>query len=175
MKDASMKNAKIFVIIVTTTFLMFSCQLDASKHNTEFGICTVHYNSIDEYYKTCTDTVRGNPLMSFYFLHNPYRLNENNIISIYLNYKVVYRGPFKQLIELKGDVNDLFDSYSCSTMIFSLEILTDKTKKTIWKREFDTKTVFSWNEKYKIVYCVFCPTNEEVEKVYFIPQQEKMI
>ena len=92
-----------------------------------------------------------------------------------MNYKVVYRGPFKQLIELKGDVNDLFDSYSCSTMIFSLEILTDKTKKTIWKREFDTKTVFSWNEKYKIVYCVFCPTNEEVEKVYFIPQQEKMI
>lgn len=59
-------------------------------------------------------------------------------------------------------------------MIIRMEILTDKTKKVIWKHRFDTKTFFSWNEIYKIINCVFCPTNEDVEKVYYIPQLEPM-
>jgi len=165
---------KKMILYAIALFLLFSCQQDGIKHyNTELGACSVRYNSIDEYYKTHSDTVGNNPWMSFYFLNNPYGLNANNIISIYVSGKVVYRGPFDKLVELKGNYNELREGqYS---MDFHLEILTDKTKRKIYKRTFSTKTTFSWNEQYKIIYCVFCPTNEEVEKVYFIPQLELML
>ena len=111
-------------------------------------------------------------LLKFMFLNNPYNLDEKNIISIYLNSELVYRGTFKMLIDLYGNSDLLFKERN--QMIFFMEILTDKTKKTIWEHQFSSKMVFSWNENYKIIYCGFSPTNEAVEEVFFIPQLEPM-
>ena len=139
----------------------------------KLGKSTEQYKSVNDYYETNTDIIDTTFWLKFMFLNNPYNLDENNIISIYVNYELVYRGPFKTHINLYGKANLLFKERN--QMIFNMEILTDKNKKTIWLHRFSSKTVFSWNENYKIIYCGFFPTNEDVEQVYFIPQLEPMM
>lgn len=131
------------------------------------------YKSVNEYFENRNDSVGNEFWIKFMFLNNPYNLDVKNIISIYVNYKLVYRGEYKSHIDLKGNPNDLFSKYR--DMAIEMEILTDTTQKIIWVHRFGSKIVFSWNENYKIIYCVFSPTNEDVEKVYFVPQLEPMV
>jgi len=139
----------------------------------ELGKSKEQYKSINEYFEKRNSSIGDEFWIKFMFLNNPYNLDERNIISIYVNSKLVYRGAYKQHIDLKGNPKDLFSKDK--RMIIGMEILTDKTKKVIWEHKFGSKTVFSWNNDYKIIYCGFFPTNEDVEKAYFIPQLEPMI
>jgi hypothetical protein len=136
----------------------------------ELGKNIKQYKSVNECFEKNNENIGNDFWIKFKFLNNPYNLDDKNVISIYANSKLVYRGTYNTLIDLKGNPNDLFSKDK--RMIISMEILTDKTKKVIWKHGFQSKTVFSWNENYKIIYCGFFPTNEDVEKVFFIPQLE---
>lgn len=138
----------------------------------ELGESNVQYKSVNEYLKSRETGIGSEFWIKFMFLNNPYNLNERNIISIYVNSKLVYRGAYKRHLDLKGNPSDLF--LKDERIIIYMEILTNTMKKVIWEHRFQSKTVFSWNEKYKIIYCGFFPTNEDVEKVYFIPQLEPM-
>lgn len=138
------------------------------------GESQIQYNSVDEYLaEKKMEMQNDSTWIIFMFLNNPYNLNDDNLVSIYVNDHLVYRGTYKTHLELKGVPNDIFAKDS--RMIINMEILTDKNKKNIWQHNFQSKTVFSWNKDYKIIYCGFFPTNEAVEKVYFIPQLEPMI
>lgn len=166
------KICSIFIIVS----IILSCNYKRHKRTDadciKLGKSSIQYNSINEYYNSRFGVVDTNFLLKFMFLNNPYNLNEKNIISIYLNSELVYRGPFKTFIDLYGNADLLFKKRN--QMIFHMEILTNKIEKKIWEHRFASKTIFSWNENYKIVYCGFFPTNEDVEKIYFIPQLEAM-
>lgn len=159
-------------------FIVFSMILSCNHRRTaadfiELGKSKEQYKSVNEYFEKRNASAGNEFWIKFMFLNNPYNLDDKNTISIYVNSKLVYRGAYKQYIDLQGNPNDLF--YKDKRMIVTMEILTDKTKKVIWEHRFGSKTAFSWNENYKIIYCGFYPTNEDVEKVFFIPQLESMI
>ena len=163
---------------VSLIFMVFSMFLSCNHRRTaadfiELGKSNEQYKSVNEYLEKRNGNVGNETWIKFMFLNNPYNLNDKNTISIYVNSVLVYRGTYRQHIDLKGTPNDLF--FKDKSMIITMEILTDKTKKVIWEHRFGSKTAFSWNEDYKIIYCGFFPTNEDVEKVYFIPQLEPMI
>lgn len=162
------------MIIAIIVFLFnISCIQKDTANFIEIGKSTVKYNSVNEYFSKSNGSIENQKWIEFMFLNNPYNLNENNIISIYINHKLVFRGVYKKHIDLQGDPNEIF--LKDKRMIVSMEILTDKTKKVIWEHRFQNKTVFSWNKDYKIIYCAFLPTNENVENVSFIPQFEVKI
>ena len=168
-----MKKACLIFIVIS---MILSCnhrKIRTAADFIELGESKEQYKSVKEYFEKRNDSVENEPWIKFMFLNNPYNLNDRNIISIYVNFKLVYRGSYQQHIDLNGNPNDLFSKYK--DMRIDMEILTDTTKRVIWLRRFSSKTVFSWNEDYKIIYCGFFPTNEDVEKVYFIPQLEPMI
>ncbi len=162
------KKAKNSLTILALCLLLSCNHTRTEADYIKLGKSNEQYNSLKEYYEKNEGITYDNDWIKFKFLNNPYNLGDKNIVSIYINEKLVYRGIYKQLIVLKGDTNDIF----CKDrrMVIRMEILTDKTKRKIWLRRFVSKEVFSWNESYKIIYCVFCPTNESVENVFFIPQ-----
>lgn len=104
------------------------------------------------------------------FLNNPYNLNENNIVLFYINQNLVYSGRYQPFIDLKGDPDIIFSKRNRVNM--HMKVLTDTTKNTVWIHDFVSKMTFVWNENYKVIYCCFCPTNEFVERVFFIPHEE---
>ena len=130
------------------------------------------YKSVDDFFVTRKIDIEDRDWITFRFLNNPYNLDDKNTVLIYVNYKLVYAGPYKYLVGLKGNPDSLFSKKQ--SMIISMVILTDKTKKVVWAHNFATKEVFSWEEDYKVIYCVFTPTNENVERVYFIPHREEL-
>lgn len=154
---------------------LFSCTHKRTASDfIDLGKSQVQYNSVDEYLaEKKTEIQNDSTWIKFMFLNNPYNLNDDNLVSVYVNYHLVYRGTYKRHLELKGLSDEIFSKGT--GMIITMEILTDRNKKTIWQHHFQSKTVFSWNKDYKIIYCGFFPTNEDVEKVYFIPQLEPMI
>ena len=164
-----MKN----IVIILIAVLLFSCNHKAANDFIDLGTSTVQYNSVDEYLAEKKKEIQNDSTwIEFMFLNNPYNLNDDNLVSIYVNYHLVYRGIYQKHLRLKGLPDDIFAK--CSRMIITMEVLTDKNKRTIWQHNFQSKTVFSWNKDYKIIYCGFFPTNEDVERVYFIPQSEPM-
>ena len=171
-RSKKMKN----IIIMLMAVSLFSCSYKrAASEFIDLGKSQIQYHSVDEYLaEKKTEIQNDSTWIKFMFLNNPYNLNEDNLVSIYVNYHLVYRGIYKRHLELKGLSNDMF-AKSSGMMMITMEVLTDKNKKTIWRHNFRSKTVFSWNKDYKIIYCGFFPTNEDVEKVYFIPQLEPMI
>lgn len=138
----------------------------------ELGESNEQYNSVDEYCAEREANIADDFWLKLSFLNNPYNLGNENIVSVHVNEQLVYRGEYKQNVDLNGNPDDLFRENHL--MIIRMEILTDKTKQKVWVHRFESKTVFSWNEDYKIIYCVFCPTNEDVENVFFIPHLETM-
>ena len=168
-----MRNICLVSVFIIFISVFFSCtHRKTAADFIKLGESTEQYNSVKEYYDARPSMTDTTFLLKFMFLNNPYNLDEKNIISIYLNSELVYRGPFEMLVDLYGNSDLLFKKRN--QMIFFMEILTDKIKKTIWVHQFSSKMVFSWNENYKIVYCGFSTTNEDVEKVFFIPQLEPM-
>lgn len=164
-----MKN----IVIILIAVLLFSCNHKAANDFIDLETSTVKYNSVDEYLaEKKTEIQNDSTWIEFMFLNNPYNLNDGNLVSIYVNYHLVYRGIYQKHLGLKGLPDDIFAK--SSRMIITMEVLTDKNKRTIWQHNFQSKTVFSWNKDYKIIYCGFFPTNEDVERVYFIPQLEPM-
>ena len=163
-----MKKLLLFLLV----FIFFaSCSHRRTAADTiELGKSTVQYNSVNEYLEAKPGDIDTTFWIKFMFFNNPYNLDTNNIISIYVNYELVYRGAFNTYLDLCGNPEKIFGERN--HMLFRLEILTDKRKKVIWEHCFMTKAVFSWNENYKMVYCGFFPTNEDVEKVCFFPQSE---
>ena len=161
-------------LIFTVLSMFLSCNHRKTAADfIELGKSNEQYKSVREYVEKKNTSVGNEFWIKFMFLNNPYNLDDKNIISIYVNRELVYRDTYKQHIDLKGNPNGLFSKDN--RMIITMEILTDKTKKVIWEHKFGSKTVFSWNEDYKIIFCAFFPTNEDVEKVFFIPQLEPMI
>jgi len=163
---------------ISLIFIILSMILSCNHKRTatdfiELGKSKEQYKSVNEYFEKRNKNIGNESWIKFMFLNNPYDLDVKNIISIYVNSNLVYRGVYQKFIDLKGNSNDLFSKDK--RMIVTMEILTDKTKKIIWEHRFQCKTVFSWNEDYKIIYCGFFPTNEDEEKVFFIPQLEPMI
>lgn len=173
----------IGIIIILLAVSLFSCKHITFKHirtASEFiklGKSSNQYESVDDYFdyfaEGKTEIQNDSTWLLFKFLNNPYDLNDDNVISIYVNYHLVYRGIFKELVELKGSPDRIFAKES--QMIIILDVLTDKNKKKIWLHRFGSKQVFSWKKDYKIIYCGFFPTNETVENICFIPQSEPMI
>lgn len=165
----SMKNLNLLMVFLCTALSSACCHKNSVSH---FKLKTTpyQYTSVYEYFEKRGGHVDSSFWINFRFLNNPYNLNENNIISIYVNNNLVYRGEYKKNLELKGNPNILF--VNDHRMAFKLEILTDKTKNKIWEHRFSSKETFSWNTDYKIIYCGFFPTNEDVESVFFIPQLE---
>lgn len=160
-------------LLLLMMILLFSCKHKATSNLIDLGTSTVQYNSVDEYLaEKKTEIQNDSTWIELMFLNNPYNLNDDNLVSIYVNYHLVYRGIYQKYLGLKGLPDDIFAK--SSRMIIIMEVLTDKNKKTIWQHNFQSKTVFSWNKDYKIIYCGFFPTNENVERVYFIPQLEPM-
>lgn len=160
------------VILIVIIPLLISCsERNPSSYN--LSKSKVRYTSVEKYLEKKESIISNNNLVKFVFLNNPYDLNNRNLVSISINDYLVYIGEFKKHIELKGTPDEIFDKNS--RMIIVMEILTEKGKKNIWLHRFQSKTVFGWNKDYKIIYCGFFPTNEDVEKVYFIPQLEPII
>lgn len=167
-----MKQKFLWLVVVV---LFVACNGKQNTDNSiDLGESAIQYKSIDEYLNAKnSETINDSTWIKLMFLNNPYTLNESNLVSIYVNSHLVYRGVYKRHIELKGEPEQIFALET--KMVISMEILTDKNKKTVWEHRSQSKTVFSWDENYKIIYCGFFPTNEDVEKVYFIPQIEAMI
>lgn len=161
---------KISLIFIALCVILSCNHKRTATDFIELGKSKEQYESVNEYFKNRNENIGNDFWIKFMFLNNPYNLDDRNIISIYVNSELVYRGAYKQHIDLNGNSNDLFSKDK--RMIISMEILTDRTKKVIWKHRFQSKTVFSWNKDYKIIYCGFFPTNEDIEKVFFIPQLE---
>jgi len=162
---------KKIVLIFIVICVFFSCNHKRSAADyIVLGKSNDQYKSLNEYYEKRNSSVGNDFWIKFMFLNNPYNLDEKNIISIYVNSKLVYRGIYKQKVDLKGNINDLFFKYK--NLVIEMEILTDSSKNVIWEHRFGSKNVFSWKEEYKIIYCGFLPTNEDVEKVCFIPHIE---
>lgn len=165
-----MKKISLIFIVIS---MVLSCNHKRTADFIELGKSKEVYKSVNKYFENRNVDIGSGFWIKFKFLNNPYNLDNNNIISIYVNSKLVYRDGYKSIIDLQGNPNDLFSKDE--RMVITMEILTDKTKKNIWVHCFGSKTIFSWNEDYKIIYCGFFPTNEDVEKVFFIPQLELMI
>lgn len=163
---------KIFLAIIIC-FISLSCNHKRTDADfIDLGKGVEQYQSVKEYFQKYDFKITNKPWIKFIFLNNPYNLNENNVISIYINSNLVYRGAYKEHIDLNGDPNKIF--LNDKRLIVSMEILTDKTKKKIWLHRFSTKTVFSWNKDYKSIYCGFLSTNETSYRVSFIPQLEEV-
>ena len=165
-----------FIAIVSSVVIFFNHEKTHRRPEASFiklGKSNEQYKSVDEYFDKRNASVGDEPWIKFKFLNNPYNLDDKNIVSIFINGNLVYRGAYRSLVGLKGNPNDLFSKDK--RMMISMEILTDKTKSIIWMHGFGSKTVFSWEEDYKIIYCIFTPTNESAERVFFIPQREPMI
>ena len=164
-----MKKIMKIVLFIVYGLSHCSCHHINIVQNNKLGKSLFQYSSVEDY---CSKRIEGNCgdnlWIKLTFLNNPYNLNDNNIVSIYVNNNLVYRDIFKNSIDLKGNPDVLFKNDK--RMIFKMEILTDKTKKTIWAHRFTSKIIFTWKKEYHIVYCGFLPTNEDVEKIFFIPQ-----
>ena len=162
------------VFFLSIFFVFVSCNHTKTAADfIELGKSNETLDSIDDYCGRGNNNVSDEPWIKFMFLNNPYNLGDRNIVSIYINGELCYRGKYKYLVDLHGNPDEIFSKWG--SMVIRMEILTDKTTPPIWVHRFQSKTVFSWNDDYKIIYCVFCPTNEDVEKVYFIPQFESVI
>ena len=157
------------VLFIVCGLSQYSCHHINIVQNNELGKSFVQYSSVEDYCNKRKDGDVGEEFwIKLTFLNNPFNLNNNNIVSIYVNNNLVYRGVFKNSIDLKGNPDVLFKNDK--RMIFTMDILTDRTKKTIWAHRFTSKIIFTWRKEYHIIYCGFLPTNEDVEKVFFIPQ-----
>lgn len=173
-RKCKMCTIKKICLVLIILCVILSCNHRRTAANfIELGESKEKYKSLDEYLEKRESNIVNEFWIKFKFLNNPYDLDEKNIISIYVNYRLVYRGVYKQNIDLQGNKKDLFAEDN--RMIIIMEVLTDKTKDIIWEHRFQCKTIFSWNDNYKIIYCGFFPTNEDVEKVIFIPQLEPML
>lgn len=162
------------VFFLSIFFVFVSCNHTKTAADfIELGESSEQCNSIDDYCGRGNNNASDEPWIKFMFLNNPYNLGDRNIVSIYINGELCYRGKYKYLVDLHGNPDEIFSKWG--SMVIRMEILTDVTKREIWVHRFQSKTIFSWNEDYKIIYCVFCPTNEDVEEVYFIPQFESVI
>lgn len=155
-------------------FILVSCNHTRTAADfIELGESREQYNSINDYYERKKMNVTNESWIKLMFLNNPYNLGDRNVVSVYINEKLCYRGKYEHVVDLFGNPNEIFSKRR--DMVVQMEILTDMTKQKIWLHKFQSKAIFSWNEEYKIIYCVFCPTNEDVEEVYFIPQFESVI
>lgn len=164
---------KRLLMIFLCALLFNACCHNSSAPFSELGTSPYLYKSVNDYFEKRGGEVDGSFWIKFRFLNNPYHLNANNIISVYVNDNLVYRGIYKKNLELKGNPEVLFaDS---QRMVFTLEILTDKTKNKIWEHRYSCKETFLWNSDYKVIACGFSPTNEDVERIFFIPQLEEYI
>lgn len=163
-----MKQMGKIILIIVVVCTAFSCNHRRTAADfIELGKSTEKYKSVPKYIKQLPPSAGSKPFIGFMFLNNPYNLDSNNVINIFMNGRRVYGGTYQNAFRLTWDTEILFATDK--RMIITMEILTDKTKKTLWVHRFATKTVFSWNEDYKVIYCGFFPTNEDVEKVFFIP------
>jgi hypothetical protein len=131
------------------------------------------YKSIDEYFSYNKDFLTSETVfLKFRFLNNPYGLNENNFILIYINSTLVYSGEYKEIIDLKGNLNKIFERNKRHTMEASLYVLTNKDESPVYLNIFGSKMVFEWNEKFKIIYACFAASNKSHTKLYFIPHEQ---
>lgn len=162
------------VFFLSIFFVFVSCNHTKTAADfIELGKSSEQCNSIDDYLEKKNKNVANDPWIKLVFLNNPYNLGDRNVVSVYINEELCYMGKYAQFVNLYGSPKDIFRRRG--NIDIQMEILTDVTKREIWVHRFQSKTIFSWNEDYKIIYCVFCPTNEDVEEVYFIPQFESVI
>lgn len=166
------------LILIIIAFCLEGCQdKKITSGHLELGNSSIQYKSMDDFYLSCDKQVytSENNLLEFRFINNPYNLNENNLLRIFLNDKLVYKGAYNTSLMLKGTVNDIFEDTVKNKVILRFSILTDRRKKKLWLHHFQNKAPFLWDEEYQIIYCGFFPTNEDVEKVFFFPEKEKFI
>jgi len=160
-------KTKCLILVVVSLFLSCSHRRTAADF-IELGKSNEQYKSVNEYFEKSNDSIGNETWIKFMFLNNPYNLDDKNIISIYVNYKLVYRGTYKRHIDLKGSSDEIFAKGKGIDL--NIEILTDKNKKNVWLHRFANKSGSDWRDDYRIIYCGFFPTNEDVERMYFFPQ-----
>lgn len=134
---------------------LFSCTHKRTASDfIDLGKSQVQYNSVDKYLaEKKSEAIDNNTWIKFMFLNNPYNLNDDNLVAIYVNYHLVDRSTYKRHLELKGLPDKIFSKGTGMTI--PMEILTDRNKNTIGQHYFQSKTEFSWNKNYKIIYCGF--------------------
>lgn len=157
------------IIILIAIFFTVACN-NPRKPDADFIELSKNaekFNSVEEYYEKYKGNVGKEQWVYFKFLNNPYNLNKNNIITIFINGWIVYRGEYQNWMNLKGNPKDIF--LKKRSIDIYMEILTNYKKHPIYKNRFQHKSVFAWQEDFNIIYCSFLPTNEWIEKCFFIP------
>jgi hypothetical protein len=163
-----MKKMKKISLIFIALSMFFSCNHTKKADCIKLGKSSFQYTSVEEYLAKKQEQIVDSTWITFMFLNNPYNLNDNNLVSIYVNSQLVYRGMYRKHLELKGLPDEIFSKNK--SLILTIEILTDKNKKRIWLHTFASKFCGPiWSDDYKIIYCGFFPTNEDVERMYYFP------
>ena len=124
---------------------------------------TLPVNDLDLCYN---NTVINGEEVSVVFLNNPANIKDSDKVLLYFNNALIYFGAFNKtctaIIPKDTDRDGLVH--------FSLKIAkvdSQKGKATVYN--IQNKDVVKWNSNSKLLYIAFFPTNQNMDKVSFIP------
>lgn len=165
-------NRIFFLFFITLSFL--SCQNDTKETRFKLGNSKQPVLNIDNYFSDIDKVIvnRKDTLKQYFvFANNPYSLDNSYGLIIYANNKCIYKGDFKESIQLP--LNELLIKKNRNHFFF--EILTpESSSKKSYLYRFNTKKTIVWKPDYKFVYVAFFPANDSEDKIFFFPQRHDL-
>ncbi len=101
----------------------------------------------------------------FVFANNPYKINNDSFINIYVSGESVFCGNFKESIPI-----DL-SRYKDKSINISLELLTSHKDNNLNLNVLSNKNTIKWNNQ-KFLYTCFFPLNQNIDNVCFISSDD---
>jgi len=149
-------------VVIALAFIFAKC-----NHKTHPSINAYVVEHTDEWQKIKLqniDTLRS-VKVKLQFLNNPYKFDIKNDLAIYINQSLVFKGSFKDLVDLYLPSKFLDDRALPAVVIF------DRNK----AYNFIHKRSMFLNRDDRYLYVVFCPENELVESCYMFAQKEPIL
>jgi len=107
------------------------------------------------------------------FANNPFNLDKNFDLAIYINNECIYKGVFKNSIQLNLD--NLIGDTDIVQLFFEI-FPPSNSKGEKYLHRFITKKIIIWDTNFKFIYVAFFPKNKDKEdRIYFFPQKQNLL
>jgi len=166
-------NRYIFVLCFLIS--CYGCEMSEDVRNIELGGIKELLPS-DKYFEEINlNGIQQSDKLNQYivFANNPFYLNENFDLVIYLNNQCIYKGVFKNPIQL--NLNNLINDEVRADLFFEV-FPPPNSKGEKYLHRFITKKTIIWDTNFKFIYVAFFPNNKGIEdRIYFFPQKQDLL